>query len=431
MARLLEASEAGFEQAYTSLIAKRGVALDAAEHAAREVIAAVRAGGLEAVLAFTERFDGVRLDPERVIVREEEVDAAMAACPADLIEALTAAAARIRAFHERERPGDQMWDDAAGLRLGWRWTAVDAAGLYAPGGRAAYPSSVLMNAIPAQVAGVRRLVLATPPGMAESKPVILAAARIAGVTEIWRVGGAQAIAALAYGAGPLHAADVIAGPGNAYVAAAKRLVFGDVGIDSVAGPSEVFIVADASIEADWLAVDLLAQAEHDEDAQSVLFTNSRAHGEAVMAAVERHLGDLPARSPARASWERFGAVILVDRLEDAAPLVDAAAPEHLQIAAQSGFDLAARIRHAGAIFLGAYTPEALGDYIAGPNHVLPTGRRARFASGLSTATFMKRTTLIEAQPAGLAAIGGAAARIADAEGLVAHALSLRVRGTGS
>lgn len=427
MARLLEAQAPGFVDAYRALIAERGERVDAADAAARDIIAAVRAGGLDAVLDLTARFDGLTLAPEDLRVPPATIERAVAACPPDLIQALETAAERIAAFHRRAKPADERWTDAQGLTLGWRWTPVDAAGLYAPGGLAAYPSAVLMNAIPAKAAGVPRLAMATPPTRLQENPAILAAAKIAGVDEIWALGGAQAIAALAYGAGPIAPVDVVAGPGNAFVAAAKKLVFGDVGVDSIAGPSEVFILADAAADPEWLAADLLAQAEHDSDAQSVLFTADRRLAEATIAAVERLLVAGQAGPSARESWRRFGAVVLVERLEDACPLVDMAAPEHLQIATAEPETLAARVRHAGAIFLGAHAPEALGDYVAGPNHVLPTGRRARYASGLSTLTFMKRTTLIGAGPAALAAVGPAAARIADAEGLPAHALSVRVR----
>ncbi len=427
MSRFLFASAPDFPEAYAGLIAARGAQIDAAEGAAREVVTAVRSRGLEAVIEFAARFDGVRVTSDSLQVSAADIERAAAACPPDLIAALELAAARIRAFHERARPVDSFWTDADGVSLGWRWTPVESAGLYAPGGLAAYPSAVLMNAIPAKVAGVRRLAMATPPGRLHENPAILAAAKIAGVDEIWAIGGAQAIAAMAYGAGPIAPADVIAGPGNAYVAEAKKLVFGDVGVDSIAGPSEVFILADATARPEWLAADLLAQAEHDLDAQSVLFTADRALAQSVSQAVEAQLNAGQVGSSARESWRRFGAIVIVDAIEEACALVDQAAPEHLQIATAAPERLAARVRHAGAIFLGAHAPEALGDYLAGPNHVLPTGRRARFASGLSTATFMKRTTLIGASPAALAALGPAAARLADSEGLPAHAHSIRVR----
>lgn len=423
----LDASNADFPAGYDALIALRGERLNAAEAAVRPILDDVRARGVEAVLDYTRRFDGVTLEASALRVSEAEIGRAFDACGRDTIEALEQAAARITSFHARQRPIDEHFVDAQGLTLGWRWSPVDAAGLYAPGGRAAYPSSVLMNALPAKAAGVARLAMATPPGRVGENPALLAAARIAGVDEVWRVGGAQGIAALAYGAGPIAPCDVVVGPGNAYVSAAKKLVFGDVGVDSIAGPSEVFVVADRDADPRWIAADLLAQAEHDPDAQSVLFTTDAAYGDAVAAAVEAALAANEAGLSARASWENYGAIIVLASVEDAAALIDRAAPEHVQIALADPAPLAARIRHAGAIFLGAYAPEALGDYIAGPNHVLPTGRRARFASGLSTLTFMKRTTLIGADARGVAAVGPAAARLADAEGLPAHANSIRLR----
>ena len=427
MVRRLDAAHPQFDADYATLIRARGERLDAAENAVRPILADVRARGVDAVLKYAAKFDGVTLGAEDLRVKPAEIDSAVAACAPEVLRALEMAADRIVAFHERQRPTDETFTDAQGLTLGWRWTPVDAAGLYVPGGLAAYPSAVLMNALPAKVAGVKRLAMATPPGKVRTTPAVLAAAKIAGVDEVWRVGGAQSIAALAYGAAPIAACDVVVGPGNAYVAAAKKLVFGDVGVDSVAGPSEVFIVADASVDPRWIAADLLAQAEHDPDAQSVLFTTDAAFATAVARCVEEALDAGQAGVSARASWDDHGAVVLIARAEDAAPLIDRAAPEHVQIAIADPAPLAAKIRHAGAIFLGALAPEALGDYIAGPNHVLPTGRRARFASGLSTLTFMKRTTLIGATPEGIAAIGPCAAHLADAEGLPAHARSIRLR----
>ncbi|MDZ4777223.1 MAG: histidinol dehydrogenase [Alphaproteobacteria bacterium] len=416
-----------FAEAYASLIRVRGARLDGAEEAVRPILADVRARGVAAILDYAKRFDGVDLKEDDLRVSAAEIDEAVAACAPDVLRALESAAERIALFHERLRPRDETFIDAQGVTLGWRWTPVDAAGLYAPGGRAAYPSAVLMNAVPARVAGVSRLAMMTPPGRLLDNPAILAAARIAGVTEVWRVGGAQAIAALAFGAGPIAACDVVVGPGNAYVAAAKKLVFGDVGVDSIAGPSEVFIVADGSVDPRWIAADLLAQAEHDPDAQSVLFTADAAFADAVAAAVEDDLSAGRAGASARASWDGFGAIVLLSHTNEAAVLIDMAAPEHVQLALADPAPLAAKIRHAGALFLGAHAPEALGDYVAGPNHVLPTGRRARFASGLSTLTFMKRTTIIGASLGGVRAIGDAAARLADAEGLPAHARSVRLR----
>lgn len=427
MVQRLTAGAPGFADAYASLIRTRGERLDSAEEAVRPILADVRARGVDAVLDYAKQFDGVDLSAEALRVSVAEIDEAVAACTPEVLRALETAAERIALFHERQRPRDETFIDAQGVTLGWRWTPVDAAGLYAPGGRAAYPSAVLMNAVPARVAGVSRLAMMTPPGRLLDNPAILAAAKIAGVTEVWRVGGAQAIAALAFGAGPIAPCDVVVGPGNAYVAAAKKLVFGDVGVDSIAGPSEVFIVADASVDPRWIAADLMAQAEHDPDAQSILFTTDAAFADAVAAAVEADLNAGHAGPSARASWDAFGAIVLLDRHDDAAALIDMAAPEHVQLALADPAPLAAKIRHAGALFLGAHAPEALGDYVAGPNHVLPTGRRARFASGLSTLTFMKRTTVIAASSGGVRAIGAAAANLADAEGLPAHARSVRLR----
>jgi histidinol dehydrogenase len=425
--RVLSSADPDFPARFERLIALRGEHVDAAEPAVRDIIAAVRERGVAALLEFASRFDGVILEESELRVSAKAIETAYGACPKDLIAALELAAERIATFHAHERPKDGLFVDAAGVTLGWRWTPVDAAGLYAPGGLAAYPSSVLMNAIPAKAAGVKRLAMATPPGKLAENPAILAAAKIAGVDEVWAIGGAQAIAALAYGAGALGACDVVVGPGNAYVAAAKRLVFGDVGVDSIAGPSEVFIICDGSAPAAWIAADLLAQAEHDADAQSLLFTDSRAFGEDVAAAVEAQLAAGQAGQSARTSWERHGAIIIVDDLEEACALANQGAGEHVQIAALDAERLSHLVTHAGAIFLGAHAPEALGDYVAGPSHVLPTGRRARFGSGVMTQTFMKRTSIIGATEAATRAIGPAAARIADSEGLPAHARSVRAR----
>lgn len=425
MAQRLDARSPDFAAAYAALIADRGEALDGAELAVRPILADVRARGIDAVLEATARFDQLALRADELRVTPQQIAQARAACSKDTLAALELAAERILAFHRTQTPHDHRETDAQGVTLGWRWSPVDAAGLYSPGGLAAYPSSVLMNGLAAKAAGVARLAMATPPRRALENPAILAAADIAGVTEIWRVGGAQAIAALAYGADPIAKVDVITGPGNAYVAAAKKLVFGAVGIDSIAGPSEVFILADRSAPADWIAADLLAQAEHDEAAQSVLFTTDAAYADAVAEAVERLLPR--AGAPAATSWRNHGAIVLTPSWEEAAALCNQAAPEHVQIATEDPDAVGAQIRHAGALFLGAYAPEALGDYCAGPNHVLPTGRAARFSSALSPLSFMKRTSLIGAGPHALAAIGPAAAQLADAEGLPAHALSVRLR----
>ncbi|MGE0827951.1 MAG: histidinol dehydrogenase [Hyphomonadaceae bacterium] len=428
MARILRSKDAGFKDAYAALIRARGEKLDAAIAGASATIARVRAGGIDALIALTKQFDKIDLKPDDLVVPARARKDARAACPPDLIAALETSAERILAFHARQKPNDSEWVDEAGVTLGWRWTPVDAAGLYAPGGLAAYPSSVLMNALPAKAAGVGRLVMATPPARLKDNPAILAAADVAGIEEIWAIGGAQAIAAMAYGAGDLKACDVVVGPGNAYVAAAKKIVFGDVGVDAVAGPSEVFIIADAAAApAAWLAADLLAQCEHDADAQAVLFTDDEGLAAAVAAEVERAIDAGEAGPSARASWDAHGAIVILPQLEDAAALINMAAPEHVQIAAANAAALSKDVRHAGAIFLGAHAPEALGDYVAGPSHVLPTGRAARYASGVSVHTFLKRTTLIGASAQSVAKIGPAAARIADAEGLPAHARSVRLR----
>ena len=427
MTRFLNASDADFAQAYQRLLGARGDKIDGADEAVREIVTGVKTRGIAAVLEYIARFDGMALKASELRVTSDEIDRAFAACPAHLIKALEQAAARIAAFHDKERPTDGRYIDEAGVTLGWRWTPVDGAGIYAPGGLAAYPSSVLMNVIPAKAAGVKRIAMATPPGKLFDNPAILAAAKIAGVTEIWKIGGAQAIAALAYGAGDLLPTDVVVGPGNAFVAAAKKMVYGDVGIDSIAGPSEVFILCDGEADPRWIAADLMAQAEHDADAQSILFTTDRAFGEKVAAEVEKLIASNMTGQSARASWDTNGAIIITRSMEEAAALASRGAPEHIQIAARDAEKLAALVPHAGAIFLGAHAPEALGDYVAGPSHVLPTGRRARFSGGVSTYTFMKRSSIIGADARAVAAIGPAAARIADAEGLPAHALSVRLR----
>ena len=355
------------------------------------------------------------------------MDAALAGLAPDLRAALDLAASRIRAFHERQRPMGNDATDAAGVRTGVRWTAIEAAGLYVPGGRAAYPSSVLMNAIPAVVAGVERLVMVTPTPGGVANPLVLAAARLAGVTRVFRIGGAQAVAALALGTARIPRVDVITGPGNAWVAEAKRQLYGSVGIDMIAGPSEIVIVSDGRSNPEWIAADLLAQAEHDPVAQSILLTTSAAEADAVAAAVDRQLATLATASVAAASWRDFGVIITLPHLDAALPLLDALAAEHVELMIDDPQALFVRMRHAGSVFLGRHTPEAAGDYLAGPNHVLPTGRRARFASGLSVVDFMKRTTFLDCGPQGLAAIGPAGAAIADVEGLAAHAASLRLR----
>jgi histidinol dehydrogenase len=391
-----------------------------------DIIGDVRARGDAAVVDYTRKFDrldvsgGLRIDPELIAAARE-------ACKADEIAALEFAAARIRAFHEHQLPQGFSFTDAEGVRLGARWTPVSAAGIYVPGGTAAYPSSVLMNAVPANVAGVSRIVMVVPTPDGVVNPLVLAAADLSGVDEIYRIGGAQAVAALAYGTGTIVPVDKITGPGNAYVAEAKRQVFGVVGIDMIAGPSEILVVADAENDPDWIAADLLSQAEHDASSQSVLITNSGALADAVAEAAERQLGSLARSDIARRSWDTHGALILVRSLEDAVSLVDRIAPEHLELAVAAPDALAEKVTHAGAIFLGRHTPEAIGDYVAGPNHVLPTARSARFSSGLGVIDFMKRTTLVSCDAESLARIGPAAVTLAGAEGLDAHALSLSVR----
>ncbi len=391
-----------------------------------DIIAQVRRDGDAALIALTQRFDRVDLS-DGFRVSADEIAAARAAVPAETFAALEVAAARIEDYHRRQLPQDAFYEDGDGVGLGWRWTAVQAAGLYVPGGKAAYPSSLLMNAIPAKVAGVERRVMTVPTPDGEISPLVLAAAELAGVTEIYRIGGAQAVAALAFGTKSITPVDKIVGPGNAFVAEAKRQVFGKVGIDSIAGPSEILVVADPTNDPDWIAADLLSQCEHDEVAQAILITDDLGFLEAVEEAVERALESEPRAAIARASWQAHGALILVPDLASAAPLVDQVAPEHLELAVADAEALLGAVRNAGAIFLGRYTPEAFGDYLAGPNHVLPTDRTARFASGLSVLDFMKRTTLIDANRQALEGLAEDAALLADAEGLAAHARSLRLR----
>ncbi|HLY79343.1 MAG TPA: histidinol dehydrogenase, partial [Caulobacteraceae bacterium] len=377
-----------------------------------------------AVLDFTCRFDGVDLTEGELRVSPAEIEAGAAECPQDVRQALALAASRIRAWHERLKPAVGEFVDEAGVTLGWRWTPLDAVGIYVPGGRAAYPSTVLMNAVPAAVAGVFRVAMVSPPG--HLAPAVLAAAKEAGVTEIWRVGGAQAVAALAYGAGPIRPVDKIVGPGNAYVTAAKRRVYGTVGIDSLAGPSEIVVVADGANDPAWIAADLLSQAEHDPAAQSILIADDEAFAQAVVEEVERQVAVLATGADAAASWRDHGAVILAP-LDQAPALVDRIAPEHVEFAVEAPERLANRVRHAGAIFLGRYAPEALGDYVAGSNHVLPTSRAARFSSGLSIYDFLKRTSIIACGPAAFQVLAGPTQALAEAEGLPAHARSVSIR----
>ncbi|GJL95490.1 MAG: histidinol dehydrogenase [Hyphococcus sp.] len=425
--KFLRQSDADFASAFAAFIAQdRDNGADVSE-VVRGVIKAVRRDGMAAVEKYTKEFDHFDLKERSVAVTRDEIDRAEAECHADDLAALEFAAARIKSYHEKQLPLDERYTDELGVTLGWRWTCVDAAGLYAPGGRAAYPSSVLMNAIPAKVAGVKRLAMVTPTPNNEMNPLVLAAAKRAGIDEIYRIGGAQAIAALAYGAGSIAPVDVIVGPGNAYVAEAKRQVFGVVGIDSVAGPSEILVVADGKNDPDWIAADLLSQAEHDPSSQSVLITDDEEFAGRVSDAVNTQLAASSRQEIAAAAWENNSAIIIVGALDEAPALVDAIAPEHLELAIDDPETMLGKIRHAGAIFLGRHTPEAVGDYVAGPDHVLPTARAARYASGLSVLDFMKRTSIIGCDQAALAKIGPAAAKLADAEGLPSHAESVRVR----
>ncbi len=416
-----------FEARFAALLsAKREDSPDVDDTVA-SIIADVRERGDAALIDLTAKFDRLELTSERLRFTAEEVAALVADVPRDEMAALELAAARIRSYHERQLPEDASWQDECGATLGWRWSAVSAAGLYVPGGLASYPSSVLMNAIPAKVAGVERLAIVVPTPDGVANPAVLAAAKIAGVDEIYRVGGAQAIAALAYGTETIAAVDKITGPGNAYVAAAKRRVFGRVGIDMIAGPSEILVIADRDNEPDWIALDMLSQAEHDESAQALLITDDPAFGDAVEAAIEARLETLERRAIAGASWRDFGAVIVVGDMDEAARLADRIAPEHLELCVAEAEMLADKITHAGAMFLGAWTPEAIGDYVGGPNHVLPTARSARFSSGLNVLDFMKKTTMARMTPGALKATGPAAETLANSESLEAHGLSVRAR----
>lgn len=423
----LDASDPGFESAFAALVAARRDSDADVTRDVAAIIASVRDQGDAAVRAYTLRFDHHDLNETDWRIERAEWAAAYHALAPDLRDALQLAHDRIHAFHERQRPADSETTDPTGARTGSRWRGVDAAGVYVPGGRAAYPSSLLMNAVPAKVAGVERLVVVTPTPNGEVNPLVLAAAHIAGVDEIWRIGGAQAVAALAHGTDRIAAVDVVTGPGNAWVAEAKRQVYGLVGIDMVAGPSEIVVVADGRNDPEWIAADLLSQAEHDTTTQSILFTDDALFADAVAEAVDRQIGTLATADTARTAWDANGAIVLVAALSDAIPLCDRLAPEHLQIATDDPQALFDRVRHAGSVFLGRHTPEAIGDYVAGPNHVLPTGRRARFASGLSVLDFMKRTSFLETPKAALAALGPAAVALAEAEGLPAHARSVALR----
>jgi histidinol dehydrogenase len=417
-------SDPGFELDFAAFVDERRDTPEEVDAIVRDVLAAVRAEGLPALLRLARQFDKADLDETSIRVSADEIDAGAAECASDVRDAIAFAAARIRAYHERQRPADQRFTDAAGVELGWRWTPLDAVGVYVPGGRAAYPSTVLMNAVPAAVAGVGRIAMVTPPGRLQ--PAVLAAAKEAGVSEIWRVGGAQAIAALAYGAGPIQPVDKIVGPGNAFVTAAKRRVYGVVGIDALAGPSEIVVVADGANRPEWIAADLLSQAEHDPAAQSILITDDEDFAERVAAAVETQLSTLTTGADAAASWRDHGAII-ISPFEEAPRLVDRIAPEHVEFAVAEPERLAERVRHAGAMFLGRYAPEAIGDYVAGSNHVLPTSRAARFSSGLSLYDFLKRTSIVKCDEAAFAALAPATVALAEAEGLPAHARSAAIR----
>ena len=427
MPQFLTTTDPDFDAAFAALLTMKREDAPDVDAVVAGIIADVRERGDAAVIELTERFDRLSLTPQSMAFSAGEIAAECDKVSPEDRAALELAAARIRAYHERQMPEDQRWTDGAGASLGWRWTAVSAAGLYVPGGLASYPSSVLMNAIPAKVAGVERLVVACPTPGGAVNPLVLLAARLAGVDTVYRIGGAQAIAAMAYGTATIRPVDKITGPGNAYVAAAKRRVFGRVGIDMIAGPSEILVIADRDNDPDWIALDLLSQAEHDESAQAILVTDDAGLAQAVVAAVEARLQTLERRAIAGASWRDFGAVIVTRDLDEAAMLSNRVAPEHLELCVADPEALAEQITHAGAIFLGHWTPEAIGDYVGGPNHVLPTARSARFSSGLSVMDFLKRTTIARMTPEALAAIGPAAERLAKSESLQAHGLSVRAR----
>jgi histidinol dehydrogenase len=427
VAQVLDAGAADFDQRFDRLIrASREEKTDVDAQVAG-ILADISARGDAAVIDYSRRWDKLDLTAATLRFAAADIERAESAADPDALAAINTAAARIADYHRRQMPHDEFYTDADGIGLGWRWTPVTSAGLYVPGGTAALFSSVLMNAIPAKIAGVARLVVTMPTPGGATNPLMLAACRIAGVDEVYRIGGAQAIGALAYGTATIAAVDKIVGPGNAYVASAKKQVFGTVGIDMIAGPSEVTVVADAANDPDWIAADLLAQAEHDASSQSILITDDRAFADRVAAAIERALATLPRAAIARAAWTKNGVIVIVGQIADAAALVDRIAPEHLELAVADPRALAARIRHAGAIFLGRHSPEVVGDYIAGPSHVLPTSGTARFSSGLSVFDFLKRTSLIECSPAGLSAVAGATVAMARAEELDAHARSVTVR----
>ncbi len=423
----LETAAPGFPAEFSELLSTKRETAEDVDMAVREILRAVRERGDAALLELTERFDMVDLSQSGIRVPESEIDEAAASVDADMLDALQLASDRIAGHHARQRPENDRYTDALGVELGQRWTALDSVGLYVPGGTASYPSSVLMNGVPAKVAGVERVAMVVPTPKGEINPLVFAAAKIAGVDEIYRVGGAQAVAALAYGTEAIAPVAKIVGPGNAYVAAAKRQVFGTVGIDMIAGPSEVLVVADEANHPDWIAADLLAQAEHDISAQSILITGNSDFAEQVANAVERQLATLPRAEIAGASWHGFGAIIVVRSLDETPELINRIAPEHLELAVDDPEGLLEHVRNAGAVFLGRYTPEAVGDYVAGSNHVLPTARSARFSSGLGVLDFMKRTSVLKLDADSLGALAAPTMALAKAEGLEAHARSVAVR----
>ncbi|MEP7455759.1 histidinol dehydrogenase [Phyllobacterium sp. SB3] len=427
MTSVLRQTDSDFEQKFSAFLSTKREVSEDVDRVVETIIRNVRANGDAALVDYSKQFDRIDLTEHGIAISAAEIDAAMASAPQATVEALTLARDRIHSHHARQMPKDDHYTDALGVELGSRWTAIDSVGLYVPGGTASYPSSVLMNAVPAQVAGVERIVMVVPSPDGNLNPLVLVAARLAGVSEIYRIGGAQAIAALAYGTETIAPVAKIVGPGNAYVAAAKRRVFGTVGIDMIAGPSEVLILADADNNPEWIAADLLAQAEHDSAAQSILITNDEAFGTDVAAAVERQLKTLPRGQTASESWRDYGAIILVNDLQSALPLVNRIAPEHLEISAADTDQLLAGVRNAGAIFLGRYTPEVIGDYVGGSNHVLPTARSARFSSGLSVLDYVKRTSILRLGVEQLRALGPAAIELARAEGLDAHGNSVAIR----
>ena len=427
MARRLDATDKDFAADFQKLLFATREDEEDVALVVKTIIADVRGRGDAALVELSNKFDRAGVTLESLKLQDSEIEAALAKVSKAQMEAIDTAARRIEAYHRRQIPADERFTDETGAVLGWRWTSVDSVGLYVPGGTASYPSSVLMNAIPAHVAGVKRIVMVTPASGGSISPLVLAAARRAGITEIYRIGGAQAVAALAYGTQSIAPVDKIVGPGNAYVAAAKREVFGQVGIDSIAGPSEILVVADGQNDPEWIAADLLSQAEHDASSQSILITDDAGFADKVAEAVTRQIAILPRKDIASKSWNDNGAIITVAKLDDAAALADAIAPEHLEIATADPEGFSKKVRHAGAIFLGRHTPEAMGDYIAGPNHVLPTSRTARFSSGLSVLDYMKRTTLLGLDARSMAAIGPDALILAESEGLEAHARSIAAR----